>query len=295
MKSSKEQIAKEVHEQVKIVEEIEELRRIVEDYSKLRSEKRERMKTLQADQIRATTKIKEHLETKTKLEKAREVNVQEIRKLDTKIQKLVVEINDLQNKMNALEKENTWVTVEKQMFGNPESIEYKFDPKTFNMIEKTRRFYKLKEETAAMKKHVNVRVDNMADQAEKDYTELIKKKDRVMIDKDSIEKTIAELDALKNQTLMQTYLEVNNSFMKIFSTLLPGAMATIDLEDINNIQQGVKIKVGFGNDWKESLSELSGGQRSLLALSFVLALLKYKPAPLYILDEIDAALDLSHT
>jgi chromosome segregation ATPase len=69
------------------------------------------------------------------------------------------------------------------------------------MIEKTRRFYKLKEETAAMKKHVNVRVDNMADQAEKDYTELIKKKDRVMIDKDSIEKTIAELDALKNQTL----------------------------------------------------------------------------------------------
>ena len=57
----------------------------------------------------------------------------------------------------------------------------------------------------------------------------------------------------------------------------------------------MKIKVGFGNDWKDSLSELSGGQRSLLALSFVLALLKYKPAPLYILDEIDAALDLSHT
>jgi structural maintenance of chromosome 2 len=55
------------------------------------------------------------------------------------------------------------------------------------------------------------------------------------------------------------------------------------------------IKVGFNNEWKESLSELSGGQRSLLALSFVLALLKYKPAPLYILDEIDAALDLQHT
>jgi len=104
--------------------------------------------------------------------------------------------------MNALEKENTWVTVEKQMFGNPESSEYRFDPKSFNMVEKTRRFYKLKEETAAMKKHVNVRVDNMADQAEKDYTELIKKKDRVMVDKVSIEKTIAELDSLKNQTLM---------------------------------------------------------------------------------------------
>ena len=43
------------------------------------------------------------------------------------------------------------------------------------------------------------------------------------------------------------------------------------------------------------LSELSGGQRSLLALSFILALLKYRPAPFYILDEIDAALDSSHT
>ena len=53
--------------------------------------------------------------------------------------------------------------------------------------------------------------------------------------------------------------------------------------------------MGFGDVWKDTLSELSGGQRSLLALSFVLALLKYKPAPLYILDEIDAALDLQHT
>ena len=43
------------------------------------------------------------------------------------------------------------------------------------------------------------------------------------------------------------------------------------------------------------MSELSGGQRSLLALTFILSLLKYNPAPIYILDEIDAALDLSHT
>lgn len=67
------------------------------------------------------------------------------------------------------------------------------------------------------------------------------------------------------------------------------------MSDPKNIQEGLQIRVGFGDVWKETLSELSGGQRSLLALSFVLALLKYKPAPLYILDEIDAALDLQHT
>lgn len=47
--------------------------------------------------------------------------------------------------------------------------------------------------------------------------------------------------------------------------------------------------------WKQSLAELSGGQRSVVALSLVLSLLQFKPAPMYILDEIDAALDLSHT
>merc|ERR1711951_331127 len=74
-----------------------------------------------------------------------------------------------------------------------------------------------------------------------------------------------------------------------------------DDEDESSILDGLEVKVAFGTDsndrpiWKESLSELSGGQRSLLALSLILSLLLFKPAPLYILDEIDAALDLSHT
>jgi structural maintenance of chromosome 2 len=58
---------------------------------------------------------------------------------------------------------------------------------------------------------------------------------------------------------------------------------------------GIEMKVALGDTWKESLSELSGGQRSLLALSLILAMLVFKPAPFYILDEVDAALDLSHT
>jgi structural maintenance of chromosome 2 len=61
------------------------------------------------------------------------------------------------------------------------------------------------------------------------------------------------------------------------------------------VLDGLEVKVAFGGKWKKSLSELSGGQRSLLALSLILALLLFKPAPMYILDEVDAALDLSHT
>jgi len=61
------------------------------------------------------------------------------------------------------------------------------------------------------------------------------------------------------------------------------------------IFDGLEVKVAFGGVWKDGLSELSGGQRSLLAFSLILALSLFKPAPMYILDEIDSALDLSHT
>ncbi|GJV27003.1 structural maintenance of chromosomes protein 2-1, partial [Tanacetum coccineum] len=49
---------------------------------------------------------------------------------------------------------------------------------------------------------------------------------------------------------------------------------------------GLEVRVALGDVWKQSLSELSGGQRSLTALSLILALLLFKPAPIYILDEV---------
>ena len=58
--------------------------------------------------------------------------------------------------------------------------------------------------------------------------------------------------------------------------------------------EGLELHVAFNGVWK-SLGELSGGQRSLVALSLILALLLFNPAPVYILDEVDAALDPSHT
>ena len=62
-------------------------------------------------------------------------------------------------------------------------------------------------------------------------------------------------------------------------------------------KSGVDIQISLdnGKTFSASISELSGGQRSLLALAILLSLLKYRPAPFYIFDEIDAALDLSHT
>ena len=124
----------------------------------------------------------------------------------------------------------------------------------------------------------------------------MEKKTIVLADKAKIEAVISELEAKKVEALQQTYEKVNKDFGGIFGSLLGGgAKARLSTVEGQSIDEGLVINVGFGDVWKKNLTELSGGQKSLVALSLVLALLKFKPAPLYILDEVDAALDLSHT
>jgi structural maintenance of chromosome 2 len=117
----------------------------------------------------------------------------------------------------------------------------------------------------------------------------------IINDKAKIESVIEELDVKKSQALQTTWIRVNRDFGSIFSMLLPGTQAKLEPPEGGSVMDGLEVKVAFNGVWKDSLTELSGGQRSLLALSLILALLLFKPAPMYILDEVDAALDLSHT
>merc|ERR1712070_1355566 len=106
---------------------------------------------------------------------------------------------------------------------------------------------------------------------------------------------MGDLDKKKVETLRKTWAKVDKDFDSIFSTLLQNTFAKLEPPQGMSETEGLELKVAFNGVWKQSLTELSGGQRSLLALSLVLALLLFKPAPMYILDEIDSALDLSHT
>merc|ERR1711935_991362 len=133
------------------------------------------------------------------------------------------------------------------------------------------------------------------EKAEGEYTELLRKRKVVENDKKKIQTVIENLDAKKKVELERTWKKVNKDFGSIFSTLLPGSNAKLEPPEGMQVWEGLEVKIAFGNIWKQSISELSGGQRSLIALSMILALLLYKPAPMYILDEVDAALDLSHT
>lgn len=114
-------------------------------------------------------------------------------------------------------------------------------------------------------------------------------------DKQKIEDTINTLENYKLEALEKTYTKVNKDFAEIFGDLLAGNTCKLQPPEGKTISDGLEVKVCLGGVWKQSLTELSGGQRSLIALSLILSLLQFKPAPMYILDEVDAALDLSHT
>lgn len=185
-----------------------------------------------------------------------------------------------------------WIASEKHLFGQENTA---YDFKTNNPKAAGQRLQKLQEMQEKLGRNVNMRAMNMLTQAEERYNDLMKKKRIVENDKSKILDTIEELDQKKNEALKIAWQKVNKDFGSIFSTLLPGANAKLAPPEGKNALDGLEFKVALGSTWKENLTELSGGQRSLVALSLILAMLLFKPAPIYILDEVDAALDLSHT
>ncbi|CAH9090746.1 unnamed protein product [Cuscuta epithymum] len=216
----------------------------------------------------------------------------EKKKLENEVKHMEMDQKDCSLKVEKLLEKNAWITSEKQLFGKS-GTDYDFS--SCNPRKTKDDFEKLQAEQSGLEKRVNKKVMAMFEKAEEEYNDLIAKKNIIEKDKAKIKKVIEELDEKKKETLKITWEKVNSDFGSIFSTLLPGTNAKLNPPEGGSFLDGLEVRVAFGSVWKQSLSELSGGQRSLLALSLILALLLFKPAPLYILDEVDAALDLSHT
>lgn len=189
-------------------------------------------------------------------------------------------------------KKYSWIDTEKEAFGI-EGGDYDF--KATDTSELSEQLNFLQTDQTSLAKKINKKVMGMIEKAESEYSELLRKRKVVENDKKKIQSVIEELDVKKKSELERTWVKVDRDFGSIFSTLLPGTSAKLEPPEGLQAWEGLEVKVAFGDVWKQSLTELSGGQRSLLALSLILSLLLYKPAPMYILDEVDAALDLSHT
>ncbi|KAF2035292.1 RecF/RecN/SMC protein [Setomelanomma holmii] len=216
----------------------------------------------------------------------------EQQKLGHEIERFHKEQEGAAGHVKALEKEYDFIASDAELFGRAGTV---YDFKGVNMADCKTKRKALEERFQQKKNKINPKVMAMIDSVEKKEANLKKNMSTVIKDKTKIEETIVKLDEYKKEALHKTWTTVNRDFGAIFNELLPGSFAKLDPPEGKTISDGLEVKVMLGKVWKQSLTELSGGQRSLIALSLIMALLQFKPAPMYILDEVDAALDLSHT
>ncbi|CAD7012344.1 unnamed protein product [Ceratitis capitata] len=229
---------------------------------------------------------------KKKLTKNNQDLTLEIKKKENEVNKVRNDSKDSFRKIETLEEKYPWILEDRDFFGTKNT---RYDYSKEDPIEAGQKLTVMREQKDKMERHINLRAMILLDREEEQYQETMRRKKIVEQDKEKIKHIISKMDEKKREKVEKAWKVVDENFSSIFSTLLQGAQARLNPVKQSGQLFGLEINVGFNGVWKESLNELSGGQRSLVALSLVLAMLKFSPAPLYILDEVDAALDMSHT
>lgn len=103
---------------------------------------------------------------------------------------------------------------------------------------------------------------------------------------------VREVDARVEQVFTEAYADVVTAFDQTFARLFPGGEGRLVLTDPSDmLTTGVEVEARPPGKKVKRLSLLSGGERSLVAVAFLVALFKARPSPFYILDEVEAALD----
>lgn len=110
--------------------------------------------------------------------------------------------------------------------------------------------------------------------------------------KRELEKLIEELTETMRRQFSDSFNQINENFKQIFVELFGGGRAELTLTDPEDVlESGIEIKVAPPGKVINNLSLLSGGEQAFVAICIYFSILKIKPAPFCILDEIEAALD----
>jgi chromosome segregation protein len=103
---------------------------------------------------------------------------------------------------------------------------------------------------------------------------------------------VADVDARVQEVFSAAWVDVEREFVDVFSRLFPGGEGRLVLTDPSDpLTTGIEVEARPPGKKVKRLSLLSGGERSLVAVAFLVALFKARPSPFYILDEVEAALD----
>ncbi len=124
------------------------------------------------------------------------------------------------------------------------------------------------------------------------YTYFTDQRDDVRTAKAELEKVIADVTGEMERIFAEQFTKINEAFQETFLELFGGGKATLELEDENDILGcGIEIKVQPPGKSLKIITLLSGGEKAFVAIALYFAILKVRPTPFVVMDEIEAALD----
>jgi chromosome segregation protein len=138
---------------------------------------------------------------------------------------------------------------------------------------------------------VNMRAIDEYIEVENRKGDLKSRRDILFHEREEIMSRIQKCEELKKETFMNTFNGVNEHFKKVFAELSDGTGSLFLEKPDEPFSGGMTIKAQPSEKTLQRLEAMSGGEKSLTALSLLFAIQEYRPAPFYAFDEIDMFLD----
>jgi len=144
--------------------------------------------------------------------------------------------------------------------------------------------------------HVNLEAITELEELSSRYDHLAAQREDLLTSVERLNRLIADLDEQSRLRFAASFEDIRANFHELFRKLFGGGKADILLEDPSRpLECGIEIIARPPGKELQSISLLSGGEKTLAAVALLMAALKSKPSPFVFLDEVDAALDEANT
>ncbi len=190
-----------------------------------------------------------------------------------------------------------------QLAGMKERLQVEFRINLDDIIDQPRTSETPVEELQEKSERMKKRLENLGEvnptaieaftEMKKRYEFILEQKNDLVSAKDSLLQTIAEVESTANQKFLDTFNQVKENFIKVFKALFTEEdQCDLILENPENLAEtGIDIIAKPKGKRPSSITQLSGGEKTLTATALLFAIYLIKPAPFCILDEVDAPLD----
>lgn len=140
--------------------------------------------------------------------------------------------------------------------------------------------------------NVNMRALEVYNEVKTEFDKLTSRVSTLSREKEDIVSVINKIEFKKKTSFVSTFEAIGKNFSNIFTKVADDMQGALLLENPNApLEGGVEVRVMNEKGRYVSLNALSGGEKVLVALAFIFAIQEHEPAPFYLLDEVDAALD----